>query len=206
MKYVAAALVAILFSTAAQAAVLLSSGELNDPGDLTRVDDENGRIVEYLDPIITLGLTGAQAEAMFSADGFALATFEETALLGMAFDLGSVSPASNFSNTFNAANATRAQALIDELGGLTNSGINVLFARMQFTDSDFGILCASTNNCRGNVFIGGPGTEGQIADSSAGNLLARSITAAVPVPAALPMIIAGVAILFGLRRRGNAVA
>ena len=203
MKFLVSAIAAVLLATSAQAVVLLSSGELNNPGDLTRVDNEDGRIVEYLDPILTLGLSGAQAEAMFAADGFALATFEETALLGMAFDLGSVSPSSAFSNTFSDANAVKAQALINELGGLTDGGLNNLLARIRFTASDFGILCASTNNCRGNVFIGGPSTEEQIANSSAGNLLARSTITAVPVPAALPMIITGVVILFGLRRRGG---
>jgi hypothetical protein len=177
----------------AQADTLLGSGTLNNPNDLTRVQD-GATIHEFLDLSATKGQTLIDSLAMYGGQGFRFANSDEVSGLYSAFGFSYVSPSPD--------------GLVELFPTLAQSTNFVSYLGATVNDAAIGYLndvhvgqvysCISSSQCGPDnfvldrAFIGNP--------TYLGNYLVRDIAAPVPEPAPLALFSLGLLGFVAVRR------
>lgn len=200
MKIVTTTIVALTLSFAATdtyAATLLSDGTLDSAGDLTRID-LGSSVLEFLDWTSTAGQSVTTALATYSAAGFTVANEGQIASLFDAFGMVyGFTPYGAFDLTGSGyVTPAQATAFTGSVGATYGNA-----SLATYTDGGgFAYMCISTGSCNYASFT-------RDYDLSGGNeivgiaLVRTASLPAVPVPAALPLLLTGLSGIFGIARK-----
>jgi hypothetical protein len=190
----------IAAGTAAQAATLVGERTYVTAGDLTRIDD-GGALLDFLDLTVTTGQSVSDAAADYAGDGFSVATAAQITALLDAFNIvyafvpgaatemtAPVGMSASFVNYFGATLTSAALGFYEDSSSLNPSAY----------------LCISTATCSAANFTNDRAFASQYSidgDGAIGTFLVRAGVSDVPLPAAAPLLLAGIAGLTLLRRR-----
>lgn len=190
----------IAAATSAKAAgLLLGSGTLDAPGDLTRVQIGSNTL-EFLDLTATVGQTVEAAVAAYSSRGFHWANGTEVSDLFSAFGIiYAIRP--NAVVDLGASPASRA-SFVSYLGSTTPSislsdgYINDLVGGGFYT---YGVICGGSTGCSPLSFVNNTDNSTWWPSLSiAGTFLAR--VSPVPEPSSAVLLVLGATGVFGIRR------
>lgn len=186
---------AALTGSCAQAGVLLGTGSLEKDADLTRIKTATGTL-EFLDLTSTQGWSVEQALFGYASQGFRLANGGELAQLLGAFDINYVITADYMAEL--PGTVKQSAAFVDYVG--TTWGDAAFGMSYEASRNMIIFSCVSTSSC------GEPHNYVAMEDYNYGNelmgsYLVRDAAVAVPLPATLPLIGAGLLAMAALRRR-----
>jgi hypothetical protein len=194
----------IAAGTAAQAATLVGERTYVTAGDLTRIDD-GGALLDFLDLTVTTGQSVSDAAADYAGDGFSVATAAQITALLDAFNI--VYAFVPGAATEMTAPAGMSASFVNYLG-TTLTNVNGVAALGFYEDSSSlnpsAYLCISTATCSAANFTNDRAFASQYSidgDGAIGTFLVRAGVSDVPLPAAAPLLLAGIAGLTLLRRR-----
>jgi hypothetical protein len=187
-------------ASAASSATLLADGTLNSAGDLTRIED-GGVILEFLDWSVTRGMSVTSALASYSGAGFAVANETQMSALFDAFGMIYAFSAGESVNLTASGNVTDAEATaFTATVGTTSQNASLATYVDATANSPFVYLCVSLGTCI-------PSSFSRDADLSTGNqflgiaLVRTAPVEVIPLPAALPLLLAGLGGLGLMARR-----
>ncbi|MFT7028186.1 MAG: hypothetical protein ACJAVS_002421 [Paracoccaceae bacterium] len=194
----------IAAGTTAQAATLVGDRTYATAGDLTRIDD-GGALLDFLDLTVTTRQSVSDAAADYAGDGFSVATAAQITALLDAFNI--VYAFVPGAATEMTVPAGMSASFVNYLG---NTAANVPgVAALGFYDDPSSLnpsayLCISTGTCSpANVTNDRAYASQYSIDGAAsiGTFLVRAGVSDVPLPAAAPLLLAGIAGLTLLGRR-----
>ena len=190
----------IAAGTATQAATLIGERTHVTAGDLTRIDD-GGALLDFLDLTVTTGQSVSAAAADYAGDGFSVATAAQITALLDAFNI--VYAFVPGAATEMTAPAGMSASFVSYLG---NTAANAALGFYEDSSSlnPSAYLCISTATCVPANVTNDQAYASQYSidgDGAAGTFLVRAGVSDVPLPAAAPLLLAGIAGLTLLRRR-----
>ncbi|NIZ59840.1 hypothetical protein DL239_02490 [Sedimentitalea sp. CY04] len=171
----------------ASSATLMESGTLFSTDDLTRIDD-SGTVLEFLNLSRSDGQTISSAVAAHSSYGFAYANSAQVTALLSAF--GSTWNGNTSSSIVDAGTNTAQEANIISHLGVTFGSSTLGYFGDTNTAFCFGINCG---------YGGWVGNWSNNPHSYGGVTMVR--VSAVPLPAGLPLLLAGLGALGFMRKR-----
>jgi hypothetical protein len=176
--WVALAVGTLSASPATAASILIGAGTLDNPGDLTIIQDGGGNIYEFLDLSSTDGLSVTSALATYSSDGFDWATGVQVSELFSAFGITYANSPGTVTD-LNASVASRT-SFVSFLG--VTAGINGSLGWVDdlTTPTHHTYTCISINQCGPASFANNTASATWPESSLVGVYLVRTGTLAVP--------------------------